>query len=65
MERWGRTFLRVMRLKLQFQHWIFFLMVNLVPNLPEKFCGWLMAAGAKGVTSADDLPLLSVIDMGR
>lgn len=37
----------------------------MVPNLHEKQCSWLSAAGAKVVTSADDLLLLSVIDMGR
>lgn len=42
-----------------------FLIVNLVPNLPKKLCGWLMAAGAKVVVSADDLLLLSVIGMGQ
>jgi len=42
-----------------------FSVVNLVPNLPEKQCGWLLAAGAQAVTSADDLLLLSVIDVGR
>lgn len=40
-----------------------FLIVNPVPNLPKKLCGWLLAAGAKLVVSADDLLLLSVIDM--
>lgn len=42
-----------------------FSVANLVPNLPEKHCGWLLAVDAKVVTSTDDFLLLSVIDMGR